>query len=191
MDGRARPRRGTPLIAAWAEGPGGRARRPRSWCSLTPTTRWTKLNAALRAVCKQSRRARAGPPSSRPRRARLAFARGDRIQFTGTAKPRGILNGTAGRIADIRGNEIAVSLESGATLRFDATAFTQVSARLRLDAASQPGPQLRSNYLLYSKHWRAAAGYVWPCVTATSCVFPQSRAGARSADARAANETCG
>lgn len=148
------------IIAAWAE---DRAAHPEARQLVLAYTNdeVAKLNAALRAVCK--RRGELGPDhmfTMDKDKVRLGFARGDRIQFTGTEKSRGILNGTAGRITDIHGNDILVRLDNGAELRFDATVFTKFQHGYASTLHRSQGRTFDRSYLLYSKHWRAAASYV-------------------------------
>jgi AAA domain/Viral (Superfamily 1) RNA helicase len=146
------------LIAAWAE---DRSAHPKATQLVLAYTNdeVAKLNAALRAVCK--RRGELGPDRMfETAQGSLAFARGERIQFTGTDKPRGILNGSAGRITNIVGNDISVRLDDGTTVRFDAAAFTKFQHGYASTLHRSQGRTFDRSYLLYSKHWRAAANYV-------------------------------
>jgi hypothetical protein len=146
------------LIEAWAE---DRAAHPEATQLVLAYTNAevAKLNAALRAVCK--RRGELGADYTfATAHGRLAFARGDRIQFTGTAKPLGIVNGSAGRITELHGDKITVSLDSGATLRFDAAGFTKFQHGYASTLHRSQGRSHDRTYLFYSKHWRAASSYV-------------------------------
>jgi hypothetical protein len=73
---------------------------------------------------------------------RCAFAVGDQIQFTGTEKRAGIVNGAMGRIERIEGTTLSLKLAggTGAIITVDTATFGQFRHGL-----SRPGANIRSN----------------------------------------------
>jgi hypothetical protein len=93
---------------------------------------------------------------------RRAFAAGDRIQFTGTDKKAGIVNGAAGTIEAIDGTHLAVRLDirQPKTINFDAANFDQFRHGYAGTIYRGQGRTLDQTYLYHSEHWRSAASYV-------------------------------
>jgi hypothetical protein len=90
------------------------------------------------------------------------FAVGDRMQFTGTDKRQGIVNGLAGVIESIESNCIIVRLD-GSDLRriaFDPETFIDFRHGYAGTIYKGQGRTLNETYLLHSFHWRSAASYV-------------------------------
>jgi ATP-dependent exoDNAse (exonuclease V) alpha subunit len=91
-----------------------------------------------------------------------SFAAGDRLQFTATDKKRGILNGMAGQVVGIEGNELTVQLDGKQPrhLTFDAGEFTGFRHGYAGTIYKGQGRTLDQTYLYHSEHWRSAASYV-------------------------------
>jgi Ti-type conjugative transfer relaxase TraA len=120
-----------------------------------------QLNAALRDVKKQ--RGELGQDHEfQTAHGRSAFATGDRIQFTGTDKKAGLMNGAAGRIEQIDGSRITLTLDGKKPekLTFDASAFDQFRHGYAGTIYRGQGRTLDQTYLYHSEHWRSASSYV-------------------------------
>ena len=93
---------------------------------------------------------------------KLAFAAGDRVQFTGTAKPLGLYNGAAGTITAIDGSEVTVQLDGRKeeVRRFDTSTFQGFRHGYAGTVYKGQGRTLDQTYLYHSEHWRSAASYV-------------------------------
>ena len=120
-----------------------------------------QLNAEIRAV----RRARGelGPDHELPTaEGKRAFAAGDRLQFTGTDKQRGLYNGTVGTIEAIEDGTVTVKLDgrTGQKVSFDTTAFDKFRHGYAGTIYKGQGRTLDQTYLYHSEHWRSAASYV-------------------------------
>ena len=105
-----------------------------------------------------------------------AFAEGDQIQFTGTARRReerraGIVNGEVGTVRAIEGARVTVALDSkpGARERLvsfvagtdqEAGEFGQFRHGYAGTIYKGQGRTLDQTYLHHSKHWRSASSYV-------------------------------
>jgi Ti-type conjugative transfer relaxase TraA len=90
------------------------------------------------------------------------FAAGDRIQFTGTDKVRGILNGNAGVIERIRETEITIRFDGDQDRRltFDAEQFIAFRHGYAGTIYKGQGRTIDAAYLYHTNHWRRAASYV-------------------------------
>ncbi len=120
-----------------------------------------KLNASLRAVRKE--RGELGEDHHlNTAHGRLAFATGDRIQFTATDKRAGIFTGGAGTIAEIKDNQVTVTLDGRQpkTITFDAETFDNFRHGYAGTIYRGQGRTLDQTYLYHSEHWRSAASYV-------------------------------
>jgi Ti-type conjugative transfer relaxase TraA len=120
-----------------------------------------QLNADLRSV----RRARGelGPDFIVPTAdGDQTFARGDRLQLTGTNKSAGLYNGMIGTVEEIKGTEITVKLDGRlAQVRtFDAEQFPNFRHGYAGTIYRGQGRTLDQSYLYHSEHWRSAASYV-------------------------------
>ena len=93
---------------------------------------------------------------------RAAFAAGDRIQFTGTDKRAGLMNGTAGTIEKIDGTEITMKFDGrhGAKITFDAKTFDKFRHGYAGTIYAGQGATLDQTYLYHTDHWRSASSYV-------------------------------
>jgi Ti-type conjugative transfer relaxase TraA len=119
------------------------------------------LNAALRAVRKE--RGDLGEDHElATAHGRLAFAAGDRIQFTATDKRADIITGGAGTVEAIKDNRITVKLDGRhpKTITFDAGMFDKFRHGYAGTIYRGQGRTLDQTYLYHSEHWRSAASYV-------------------------------
>lgn len=134
-----------------------------------------ELNAALREVRKEQ--GALGPDHFLETADGLtAFAEGDRIQFTGTARRleerrAGIVNGAAGTVRAIDGDYVTIALDTspGAPQRL----ISFVAGTAQMDGEfgqfrhgyagtiyKGQGCTLDQTYLYHSQHWRSATSYV-------------------------------
>lgn len=127
-----------------------------------------QLNTALRAV-RKGRGELGADHELATAHGRLAFAAGDRIQFTGTDKKAGIHNGRAGTIEAIKpapaeagGTRVTVQLDGreGRIVSFDVAEFDQFRHGYAGTIYRGQGRTLDQTYLYHSEHWRSAASYV-------------------------------
>jgi Ti-type conjugative transfer relaxase TraA len=90
------------------------------------------------------------------------FASGDQLQFTGTDKALGVVNGHAGIVANIEDSRISVRLDGpeGRLVAFDAEAFRDFRHGYAGTIYKGQGRTLDQTYLYHSAHWRSAASYV-------------------------------
>jgi ATP-dependent exoDNAse (exonuclease V) alpha subunit len=119
------------------------------------------LNADLRAVRRQ--KGELGEDHEVPTAdGRQMFATGDRLQFTGTDKKRGLYNGIAGTVSEIDGTRLMVQLDGrhGETRTFDAADFQGFRHGYAGTIYKGQGRTLDQTYLYHSEHWRSAASYV-------------------------------
>ncbi len=127
-----------------------------------------RLNAELRQVRRE--RGELGSPDVvlTTKRGDAAFAVGDRVQFTDTAKKLGVYNGNAGTITglDARTGQVAVRLDApagkeGRTVTWSAAdEFEGFRHGYAGTIYKGQGKTLDHTYLLHTHHWRAAASYV-------------------------------
>ena len=127
-----------------------------------------RLNAELRGVRRD--RGELGSPDVVlvTKHGEAAFAVGDRVQFTDTAKKLGIHNGNAGTITglDAATGQVAVRLDaaSGKEGRVVTWSAADGFEGFRHGYAGTiykgQGKTLDHTYLLHTHHWRAAASYV-------------------------------
>ena len=122
-----------------------------------------QLNIALRAVRKQRGELEWEDHALRPPTAASHFAAGDRIQFTGTDKQAGIVNGATGTIEAIDGTHLAVAARRGRGQddQFRRGDFRQIPPR-PMPARSTPARDrtLDQTYLYHAEGWRSAPAYV-------------------------------
>jgi Ti-type conjugative transfer relaxase TraA len=119
------------------------------------------LNAALRAVRKE--RGELGEDHQLDTaHGRLAFAAGDRIQFTATDKRAGIFTSGAGTIEAIKDNQVTVKLDGRhpKTITFDVGTFDKFRHGYAGTIYRGQGRTLDQTYLYHSEHWRSASSYV-------------------------------
>lgn len=120
-----------------------------------------RLNAELRDVMR--RRGELGPDHKLPTAdGEKKFAAGDRIQFVGTDKHRGLYNGTIGTVERIEGTKLAVQLDGrpARAVEFDALEYQKFRHGYAGTIYKGQGRTLDETYLYHSEHWRSAASYV-------------------------------
>jgi Ti-type conjugative transfer relaxase TraA len=120
-----------------------------------------QLNAALREV-RKGRGELGDDHAFKTAHGRAAFATGDRIQFTGSDKKAGLMNGAAGSIEKIEGSAITLKLDGrqGQKITFDAATFDQFRHGYAGTIYRGQGRTLDQTYLYHSEHWRSASSYV-------------------------------
>ncbi|MBS0642082.1 MAG: AAA family ATPase, partial [Proteobacteria bacterium] len=127
-----------------------------------------RLNTALRQVRRERGELGSGDVTLATKHGPAAFAVGDRVQFTDTAKKLGIYNGTVGTLIglDARTGEVAVRLDAptGKAGRIVSWSAADGFEGFRHGYAGTiykgQGKTLDHTYLLHTQHWRAAASYV-------------------------------
>lgn len=120
-----------------------------------------QLNAALRAVRRS--RGELGPDHVVPTvEGDQYFARGDRLQLTGTDKRAGLYNGMIGTVERIEGTKITVTFDAKqpVTRTFNSEAFQEFRHGYAGTIYKGQGRTLDQTYLYHSEHWRSAASYV-------------------------------
>ncbi len=126
-----------------------------------------RLNAELRGVRRD--RGELGSPDTvlATKHGEAAFAAGDRVQFTDTAKKLGIHNGNAGTITglDAATGQVWVRLDApagkeGRVVTWRASEFEGFRHGYAGTIYKGQGKTLDHTYLLHTHHWRAAASYV-------------------------------
>jgi Ti-type conjugative transfer relaxase TraA len=149
------------LVEQWAKDSAARPDKTRFVFAYTNDD-VSQLNAALRQVRKERGELLGQDHEIDTATGRQKFAAGDRIQFTGTDKPAGIVNGAAGTIEAIDGTHIAVKLDGKhpKTINFDAASFDQFRHGYAGTIYRGQGRTLDQTYLYHSEHWRSAASYV-------------------------------
>jgi len=97
----------------------------------------------------------------------IAFAVGDRVQFTDTAKTLGIHNGNAGTITglDAATGRVWARMDAsagkeGRVVTWSASEFEGFRHGYAGTIYKGQGKTLDHTYLLHTHHWRAAASYV-------------------------------
>ncbi len=126
-----------------------------------------RLNAELRGV-RRDRGELASPDTVlATKHGEAAFAAGDRVQFTDTAKKLGIHNGNAGTITglDAATGQVWVRLDAaagkeGRVVTWRAAEFDGFRHGYAGTIYKGQGKTLDHTYLLHTHHWRAAASYV-------------------------------
>ena len=121
-----------------------------------------KLNGAIRSIRKERSELGAEDHTFETRHGRADFSARDRIQFTGTDKPKGLYNGQAGTVQRIDGTKITVEIDGRTkrTVEFDAAEFKDFRHGYAGTIYRGQGRTLDQTYLYHSEHWRSAASYV-------------------------------
>ena len=127
-----------------------------------------RLNAELRQVRRDRGELASLDVVLATKHGEAAFAVGDRVQFTDTAKKLGVYNGNAGTITglDARTGAVAVRLDApagkeGRTVTWSAAdEFAGFRHGYAGTIYKGQGKTLDHTYLLHTHHWRAAASYV-------------------------------
>ncbi len=126
-----------------------------------------RLNAELRGV-RRDRGELASPDTQlTTKHGEAAFAAGDRVQFTDTAKKLNIHNGNVGTITglDAATGQVWVRLDApagkeGRVVTWRAAEFDGFRHGYAGTIYKGQGKTLDHTYLLHTHHWRAAASYV-------------------------------
>jgi Ti-type conjugative transfer relaxase TraA len=148
------------LIEQWAKDSAAAPEKSRFVFAYTNAEVAT-LNAALRDVRRE--RGELGEDHQLTTAyGRLAFAAGDRIQFNGTDKKLGIVNGAAGSVESIEANCVTVMLDGRQKKRltFEVTTFEKFRHGYAGTIYKGQGRTLDQTYLFHSEHWRNASSYV-------------------------------
>jgi hypothetical protein len=126
-----------------------------------------RLNAELRQVRRDRGELDSPDVVLETKHGAMAFAVGDQVQFTDTAKKLGIYNGNTGTIIDIdaaTGQVTArldvVAKKEGRAVAWDAEEFQGFRHGYAGTIYKGQGKTLDHTYLLHTHHWRAAASYV-------------------------------
>lgn len=119
----------------------------------------------INAVVREDRKSRGeltGGRSFETKHGRAEFAVGDRLQFTATDHLRGIINGYAGIVREIRGNRISVQLDgrNKGMLEFDAAGFQGFRHGYAGTIYKAQGRTVDQTYLFHSEYWRRSSSYV-------------------------------
>lgn len=90
------------------------------------------------------------------------FSTGDRVQFTGTDKAKGLLNGEAGTVREIDGDTLTVEIDGPGNriVSFDADQFNHFRHGYAGTIYKGQGRTIDQTYLFHSLHWRASSSYV-------------------------------
>jgi ATP-dependent exoDNAse (exonuclease V) alpha subunit len=120
------------------------------------------LNRDIRQVRKQAGELEGQDHTFETKHGRAEFSAGDRVQFTGTDKPRGLYNGQAGTVQAIDGSKFTVRLDGRGerSVEFDAEVFQDFRHGYAGTIYKGQGRTLDQTYLYHSEHWRSAASYV-------------------------------
>jgi Ti-type conjugative transfer relaxase TraA len=158
---RTQPEARTALVAQWAKDTADDPAKSRFVFAYTNED-VDRLNHAIRAVRKERGDLPREGHEFATRHGRAEFAVSDRIQFTGTDKPKGLLNGQAGTVQAIDGTTITVALDGRGrpVVIFDATEFKDFRHGYAGTIYRGQGRTLDQTYLYHSEHWRSAASYV-------------------------------
>jgi Ti-type conjugative transfer relaxase TraA len=124
------------------------------------------LNAELRQVRRERGELTGADVELNTRHGPAAFAEGDRVQFTGTDKTRGIYNGNVGTITriDAGSGQIVARLDAaggaGREVSWSAADFEGFRHGYAGTIYKGQGKTLDRTYLYHTEHWRSAASYV-------------------------------
>ena len=126
-----------------------------------------RLNAELRQVRRDRGELASGDTVLDTKHGAMAFAVGDRVQFTDTAKRLGIYNGNAGTITNLDAvtGQVTARLDAlagkeGREVTWLAEQFEGFRHGYAGTIYKGQGKTLDHTYLLHTHHWRAAASYV-------------------------------
>jgi Ti-type conjugative transfer relaxase TraA len=158
---RTQPEARAALIAQWARDSAADPAKSRFVFAYTNDD-VDQLNHAIRALRKERGELPGESRNFATRHGRAEFSAGDRLQFTGTDKPRGLLNGQAGTVQAIEGSEVTVALDGRArrVVTFDTDEFKDFRHGYAGTIYRGQGRTLDQTYLYHSEHWRSAASYV-------------------------------
>ncbi len=127
----------------------------------------SQLNAELRQVRRDRGELASPDVMLATKHGEMAFAIGDRVQFTDTAKKLGIHNGNAGTVTglDAATGQVRARLDApagreGLIVAWSASEFDGFRHGYAGTIHKGQGKTLDHTYLLHTHHWRAAASYV-------------------------------
>jgi ATP-dependent exoDNAse (exonuclease V) alpha subunit len=158
---RTQPEARAALVAQWAEDSAANPTKSRFVFAYTNED-VDRLNRAIREMRKERGELESKGHKFETRHGPAEFSTGDRIQFTGTDKPKGLLNGQAGTVLAIEGSNIKVALDGRGhrVIEFDAAEFEDFRHGYAGTIYRGQGRTLDQTYLYHSEHWRSAASYV-------------------------------
>lgn len=158
---RTQPEARAALVAQWAQDSAADPNKSRFVFAYTNED-VDRLNHAIRHLRKERGELGGEGHKFATKHGRAEFSAGDRIQFTGTDKPRGLLNGQAGTVQAIEGSNITVALDGrkDRVITFDAAEFKDFRPGYAGTIYRGQGRTLDQTYLYHSEHWRSAASYV-------------------------------
>jgi Ti-type conjugative transfer relaxase TraA len=90
----------------------------------------------------------------------VAFAVGDRVMFRENNKELGVMNGTLGRIKNMDGSSVHVTLDNGKDISFDAKEYTKFQHGYAATVHKAQGVTVDETYVLASKHFDRHSAYV-------------------------------
>jgi Ti-type conjugative transfer relaxase TraA len=149
------------LVAQWAKDNAADPSKSRFVFAYTNAD-VSQLNRDIRQVRKEAGQLEQQDHGFGTKHGRAEFSAGDRVQFTGTDKPRGLYNGQAGTVQAIDGSKFTVRLDGrgNRAVEFDAKEFQDFRLGYAGTIYRGQGRTLDQTYLYHSEHWRSAAGYV-------------------------------
>jgi ATP-dependent exoDNAse (exonuclease V) alpha subunit len=158
---RTQPEARAALVAQWAKDNAADPSRSRFIFAYTNAD-VDLLNGAIRHVRKKAGQLEQQDHSFDTKHGRADFSAGDRVQFTGTNRQRGLYNGQAGTVQMIDGSKFVVLLDGrvARSVEFDAKEFQDFRHGYAGTIYKGQGRTLDQTYLYHSEHWRSAAGYV-------------------------------
>jgi Ti-type conjugative transfer relaxase TraA len=158
---RTQPEARAALVAQWTKDSAADPSRSRFIFAYTNAD-VDLLNHSIRHVRKEAGQLEHHDYSFDTKHGRADFSAGDRLQFTGTDKSRGLYNGQAGTVKVIDGSKLTVLLDGRGDriVEFDASEFQDFRHGYAGTIYKGQGRTLDQTYLYHSEHWRSAAGYV-------------------------------
>jgi Ti-type conjugative transfer relaxase TraA len=158
---RTQPEARAALVAQWTKDSAAEPDKSRFVFAYTNAD-VDQLNRAIRGVRKERGELEHEDHNLDTKHGRAAFSGGDRIQFTGTDKAKGLFNGQAGTVRAIDGSKVTVELDGRGrrSIEFDAAEFKDFRHGYAGTIYKGQGRTLDQTYLYHSEHWRSAASYV-------------------------------
>ncbi len=158
---RTQPEARAALVEQWAKDSAAGPEKSRFVFAYTNAD-VTQLNADIRAVRRERGELGKQDYEFETAHGKAAFAAGDRIQFIGTDKKKGLYNGAAGTVQAIDGATITVRLDGKQRegVAFNAAEFDKFRHGYAGTIYKGQGRTLDQTYLYHSEHWRSAASYV-------------------------------
>ena len=150
----------TDLVAQWAKDTAAYPGQSRFVFAYTNRD-VDRLNEALRQV-RQQRGELGAAHHFTTKHGAADFSTGDRVQFTGTDKAKGLFNGEAGTVQEIDGDTLTVAIDGpgNRAVSFDAETFRDFRHGYAGTIYKGQGRTLDQTYLFHSEHWRASSSYV-------------------------------